>query len=121
MEEKSEASRRIIHNFFNISKFLIFQNKLCDQHILELSKRITDEDTFQELGNSLGLPGYELGAIKHNNAPKITLATHEMLHKWFQTKTDRVTAWHDLAEVLKRVGLQFYVLEVLSRTYSSDT
>ena len=106
--------------FFNISKFLIFQNKLCDQHILELSKRITDEDTFQELGNSLGLQGYELGAIKHNNAPKITLATHEMLQKWVQRKTDRCTAWHDLAEVLKRVGLQFYVLEVLSRTYSSD-
>ena len=94
---------------------------LCDKHILELSKRIIDQDTFQQLGNSLGLPAHELGAIEYNNPQKITMATHTMLHKWLRTKTDRATAWHDLAEVLRRGGLQFYVVDILSRTYSSDT
>ena len=88
--------------------------ELTDDIVLNLSKRITDERDLKTLGNCLGLPCHEIDSARANNQD-ITMATHQMLQKWYRKNEDPFEAWNKLAEALKRAGLNIYVAQVLKK------
>ena len=80
--------------------------ELTDIHLLQLSKRITEETTRTELGLNLGLPVHEIKMTRANNRDEFTIATYDMLGIWFRSKCNGHIALQQLEEALKKTNLQ---------------
>ena len=95
------------------SNYLQVNGQLTDQHLLQLSKRITDETTRTELGLNLGLPGHEIQMTRADNKSELTIATYDMLRIWFRATSSREAAWTQLEGVLRKTRLKACISEVL--------
>ena len=75
---------------------------LEDVHILELSKRITNEPDLMELGvKVLELPDFIVKTALYNKK-EIQLATHEVVSAWTKQQTNRFEAYTALKQALEK-------------------
>ena len=81
---------------------LFTSGSLEDVHILELSKRITNEPDLMELGiKVLELPDYVVKTALYNKK-EIQLATHEVISDWSKQQANRFEAYTALKQVLEK-------------------
>ena len=81
---------------------LISLGSLEDVHILELSKRITNEPDLMELGvKVLELPDFIVKTALYNKR-EIQLATHEVISDWSKQQTNRFEAYTALKKALEK-------------------
>ena len=81
---------------------LISSGSLEDVHILELSKRITNEPDLMELGvKILQLPDFKVKTALYNKK-EIQLATHEVISDWSKQQTNRFEAYTALKKALEK-------------------
>ena len=73
-----------------------FQGSLTDEHVLELSKRITGEEELLALGvNVLKLPDFVIKTVLYNKK-EIQSATHEILSTWLKEQRNPREAYINL-------------------------
>ena len=81
---------------------LISSGSLEDVHILELSKRITNEPDLMELGvKVLQLPDFIVKTALYNKK-EIQSATHEVISDWSKQQTNTFGAYTALKEALEK-------------------
>ena len=83
--------------------FLFSSGSLEDEHVLWLSKRITDGTELEDLAiTGLGLDEDEYRAATYDHSDSIQAATHKLLRKWLQQQTDRQDAFKNIQAGLRR-------------------
>ena len=86
---------------------------LTDAHILELSKRITNESELMDLGvKVLELPDFLIKTAMYDNTGKIQPATHETLSRWLKNQNNRQEAYKNLYTGLGRSGMNQLAAEL---------
>ena len=82
---------------------MIASDSLLDEHILELSRRITSGLELEDLGvKVLHLPEYKIKAAMYDNNDSIQSAAHELLSTWMQRQTNGQQAYINLYSALKK-------------------
>ena len=75
---------------------------LLDEHILELSKRITNGLELVDLGtNVLKLPEHVINASLYDHNNSIQEAAYQLLSMWLRGQTNRQQAYTNLYSALK--------------------
>ena len=93
--------------------------ELQDSHILELSKRITNQEELLELGiNVLGLRDFKIKAALYDHK-QIRPATHEVLSTWVKQQVNRVEAHTNLVASLERRQM-FHLVSMLKPTIQQE-
>ena len=89
--------------------------ELQDSHILELSKRITNEEELLGIGiNVLGLPDFKIKSAVYDHR-KIQPASYEVLSTWAKQQVNRVEERTSLVASLERRKM-FHLVSVLKPT-----
>ena len=79
-----------------------------DSHILDLSKRITNEQELMELGvKALKIPDFIIKSALYNNRTSIQSASHDVLSTWRKQQSDKYTAYTTLHTALRDCDLNF--------------
>ena len=85
---------------------LCIVDSLQDEHILELSKRIPNDDELMELGiKVLAFPKDTIKQTRHDHRDSIQAATHKLLSKWLSQQQSRQQAYIHLQSGLKRAKM----------------
>ena len=85
---------------------ILFSDSLQNEHILELSKRITDGNELTEFGiKVLMFKEDTIKAAIYDHSDSIEAATHELLSKWLKQQPSRPEAYMNLLEGLKRAQM----------------
>ena len=85
---------------------VIISDSLQDEHILDLSKRITSAEELMDFGiKGLGLPDFKIKTAMYDHSDSIQAATHELLSTWLKQQTDRQEAYKNLQAGLKRAQM----------------
>ena len=83
-------------------EYIAVTDMLQDEHILELSGRITDGEELYNFGiNGLGLPESEIKRAMYDHSISIQSATHKLLSKFMERQTNRHQAYINLYSALK--------------------
>ena len=92
---------------YSLLFYLIVLASLEDEHILRLSKRITDGNELEELGITvLGLLEFEIRSAKYNKKKDGIQATaYELLSMWRKQQHSRQEAYMNLHAALKRAQM----------------
>ena len=91
----------------------ILQGKLEDQHLRNLSDRITDQRSLRVLGGALKLPPHKISSSIENNRARYTEAAYELLRIWFIDKENPFVAWEELSKALEKAEMKMFKWEVL--------
>ena len=74
---------------------LFISESLLDEHVLDLSKRITDGNELTEFGiKVLTFKEDTIKAAMYDHSNSIHAATHELLSKWLKTTADQTGSLH---------------------------
>ena len=93
----------------------MYEYKLTDQHIVQLSEIIVSDSMCVKLGITLGLKMHQIQVALHNHERDITSAVQDILHKWLQMKENRIIAWKELAAALTKCDMTFWVADILKK------
>ena len=105
--------------FINITYYLLAS--LGDEHVLELSKRITSGEELVELGiNGLGIPEFKIKAVMYDHSDSIQAATHELLSTWLKQQTDRQEAYMNLCTSLRRCQMNQLAIQLTKWVAGTD-
>ena len=78
---------------------------MTDEHVLELSKRITGEEELMDLGiKVLRLPEFVIKTALYNKK-EIQPASHDVLSNWLKQQNNRREACTDLHTGLRKCGM----------------
>ena len=92
--------------FFTKAILLFVSDSLQDEHVLELSKRITSAEELMDLGiKGLGLPDFKIKTAMYDHSDSIQAATYELLSTWLKKQTDRREAYKNMCAGLKRAEM----------------
>ena len=92
--------------FFTNAILLFVSDSLQDEHVLDLSKRITSAEELMDFGiKGLGLPDIKIKTAKYDHSDSIQAATYELLSTWLKKQTDRQEAYMNLLAGLKRAQM----------------
>ena len=81
----------------------MISDSLLDEHILELSKRITDGNELMEFGVIvLKLPDFKIKSALYDHNNSIQEVTHELLSTWMKGQTSRQEAYTNLYSDLRK-------------------
>ena len=90
-----------------------FTGYLTDEHILELSKRITDSEELMDLGiRVLKLPESKLRAELYNQHNWIQGATLAALSTWLKHQNTRQEAYRNLCDALTKAEMNHLASEL---------
>ena len=85
---------------------VIISDSLQDEHVLDISKRITSGEELMDFGiKGLGLPDFKIKTAMYDHSDSIQAATHELLSTWLKKQTDRQEAYKNLQAGLKRAQM----------------
>ena len=87
--------------------------ELDDQHLRNLSDRITDQRSLRNLGGALKLPPHKISSSIENNRARYTEAAYELLRIWFIDKENPFVAWEELSKALEKAEMKMFKWEVL--------
>ena len=87
--------------------------ELEDQHLRDLSDRITDQRSLRNLGGALKLPPHKISSSIENNRHRYTEAAYELLRIWFIDKENPFVAWEELSKALEKAEMKMFKWEVL--------
>ena len=88
-----------------------YSGSLTDEHILELSKGITEEEELMVLGiKVLNLPKYVIKKAMYQK--EIQPATHEVLSRWVNKENNRQEAYINLYEGLRKAEMNHLAAEL---------
>ena len=94
---------------------------LGDEHVLELSKRITSGEELMDLGiNGLGVPEFKIKAVMYDHSDSIHAATHELLSTWLKQQTDRQEAYMNLCASLRRCQMNQLAIQLTKWVAGTD-
>ena len=86
---------------------------LKDVHLLDLSKRITNELDLEDLGiKALKLPGFKIKAALFDHSNNIQAASYDVINSWVQLQSNRHIAYTTLREGLKEAQMHQLATEV---------
>ena len=86
---------------------------LEDTHVLELSKRITNEQELKDLGiKALKLPKYIIQAALYNHRTSIQDAAHSVLSTWLKDQPSRKDAYRNLITGLQKAQMNQLAAEL---------
>ena len=82
---------------FTKANILFVSDSLQDEHVLDLSKRITNGEELMDFGiKCLGLPDFKIKTAMYDHSDSIQAATYELLSTWMKKQTDRQEAYKNL-------------------------
>ena len=85
---------------------LFISDSLQDEHVLDLSKRITDGNELMEFGiKVLTFKEDTIKAAMYDYSDSIQAATHKLLSKWLKQQPTRQQAYINLQTGLKRAQM----------------
>ena len=87
--------------------------ELEDQHLRDLSDRITDQRSLRNLGGALKLPPHKISSSMENNRARYTEAAYELLRIWFIDKENPFVAWEELSKALEKAEMKMFKWQVL--------
>ena len=94
---------------------------LGDEHVLELSKRITSGEELVELGiNGLGIPEFKIKAVMYDHSDSIQAATHDLLSTWLKQQTDTQEAYMNLCASLRRCQMNQLAIQLTKWVEGTD-
>ena len=94
---------------------LFVSESLQDDHVLELSKRITSAEELHDFGiKCLGLPDFKVKTAMYDHKDSIQAASHELLSTWLKQQPSRQEAYVNLLEGLKRAQMERLAAELKS-------
>ena len=97
----------------NSDVYVLILDSLTDEHVLELSKRITSEEELMDLGiKVLGLPDFLIKTAFYDNREKMQPATHEILSRWLKQQNSRREAYINLHAGLKKCEMSQLAAEL---------
>ena len=94
---------------------LFVSESLQDEHVLELSKRITSAEELHDFGiKCLGVQDFKVKTAMHDHKDRIQAASYELLSTWLKQQPSRQEAYVNLLEGLKRTQMKQLATELKS-------
>ena len=89
-------------------------NTLTDEHIFNVSQRLSHKYKVRELGFKLDLSSYEIENHLATHSPNTNEGAYSMLRSWISKINNRQVAHQKLRKALKEADLNLYNTEVLT-------
>ena len=108
LQTEQKLNKTVALNLYVVhtTTVLFISDSLQDEHILELSKRIPDQNKLMEFGiKVLMFEEDTIKAVIYDHSDSIQAATHELLSKWLSQQPSRQEAYIHLQSGLKRAKM----------------